>query len=169
MGACLCLPSFPQKHLQFLRKLLISLWIFLLLLFDPLFSAFFLHAPNSHTETQILTLTNLNQGKLLKWNIFMKKIRSVLCTSGSHTWSVASKLAMQREQTTQHWLHFLSWHWVHIIVSSVKWQAHQKCHGMFPKQGRCTAGSASSQTLGGDWEAQWSQLWTSGLPQQAVP
>lgn len=39
------------------------------------------------------------------------------------------KLAMQREQTTQHWLHFLfspPWHWVHILVSSVKWQGTAK-------------------------------------------
>lgn len=83
----------------------------------------------SHTETQILILTYLNQGKLLKWNIFIKKIWSGLCTSGSHTRFVASKLAMQREQTAQHWIHFLfspPWHWVHIFVSSVKWQGTAK-------------------------------------------
>lgn len=48
------------------------------------------------------------------------------------------------------------------LICEVTGQSH-KCHAMFTKQGRRAAGSASSQTLGGDWEPQWSHLLTSGL------
>lgn len=78
----------------------LSLWIFLLTLFDPLLSAFFLHVPKSCTEPQILMLACLKKnktgGSYLHKIFFMKKICSILCTSGSHIWFVASKLLVNQ-------------------------------------------------------------------------